>query len=748
MPSELLRKIERWYKQDLALTPKEIKDSRDRIGGSNFGELISDLRCLVVHTNVGWWRRGVPEDAISKMKSATSHEHVTTYHFQITGDGTIYISMDLAQPRRVFHASHVNGHSLGITVLNRYSDDPRNPNSGLKWSLSTTKQLKPATTEPNDLPGFKLYLTSDTRNSEVISSWWNTSNYNTNNYLGRNEVNDDNRTEDRKFYALYNEIQYRRLALTAKYILENFSLPRNVLFLPHTKQAGINNQWDSLRRILLADENGIAIMRALFNLSKDKVRPEGITTLPTDQDLHQMYLDNRKGLSASYSAGNTVPAKTKYHIKSQSIFKIFRGLHSHEFSQTNRNDPGPLFDWHRFAREVSDYWWYPFDLPGTVTRIANDTINMAGREFRSYRRFNENTPLLDYYWDENENEKNNKTYENSQVEGIKNGVASPNASPQTFSLNANTPIYAMANGELIAARLPLQSEEISSGFVLIKHEVFHDTAHPIGTNPPLSSDTINYDKRPKVVYSLYMHLNPSGNIDFDRPSDNNPDWLNRTLMRYKECELGINFRNANNDTTDFSTNRWTNRPPQLKQLIQPLSTHETWLTEGPALYTFINNLKSGKTALTNNIFPFDQPINIVLGDYLGDSGSIGNLRSGVRVEIFSQSHITFDVKPVNRSTDGWLPINEKNISQWYVSEWQEKDWWRAIIWYLSLRNDLETNEKISNRAIYHYHPFEFINWINEVTWKHEWPKYKVKDVNDNLITRPARPKTRRIPPIT
>ena len=39
--------------------------------------------------------------------------------------------------------------------------------------------------------------------------------------------------------------------------------------------------------------------------------------------------------------------------------------------------------------------------------------------------------------------------------------------------------------------------------------------------------------------------------------------------------------------------------------------------------------------------------------------------------------------------------------------------------------------------MYHYKPTEFLQWINEVTWASEWPKYSVTGPG------PAAPKPRR-----
>src|SRR6185312_7349179 len=75
--------------------------------------------------------------------------------------------------------------------------------------------------------------------------------------------------------------------------------------------------------------------------------------------------------------------------------RCYRGFLSHGLpgainikeDGTDQDDhpcPGPYFDWHRFAREVWDWWWYPFDL-----------TSVAPIEFtRPYRQARRDTQLI------------------------------------------------------------------------------------------------------------------------------------------------------------------------------------------------------------------------------------------------------------------------------------------------------------------------------------------------------------------
>ncbi len=55
-----------------------------------------------------------------------------------------------------------------------------------------------------------------------------------------------------------------------------------------------------------------------------------------------------------------------------------------------------------------------------------------------------------------------------------------------------TPVYAMANGVVVAARFALSSDPASTGFLLIRHELFHQT---------VANHRIDYDLGPTFIWS-------------------------------------------------------------------------------------------------------------------------------------------------------------------------------------------------------------------------------------------------------
>jgi hypothetical protein len=792
MPNELKENLKRWYDESGAVT----------VANTQGTPFLREIQSFLVHITAGAPHRGVAGGMQARFRNGRR----LGYHFLLPNCGTII--RNISENQITFHAQPVWGSrenrgtpgvrrwshavslcnwfdgKLGSDVHGQYSRRPPLTGSNNYWT--------PASSNINDIPGSKLYLTN---NNEVSPCWWTTNNYN-GNFPGRRNSNGFTSAGEKPIMQ-YNEHQYRRLALLTRYMLEKHNLPRNFPLLPHIywfklfHNANRDNwDWDSIRRTILADERGQMIMREFANptpfdrgpmVNPNKPnrgdRPGGgapaqnsnewILNNPigvgqsgphSDEFIRNQYLNNESHLKQNYLTAGVDRNNHGTNKPWRQFFSFFRGVHGHGYSQYWRGDcPGPLFDWHRMAREISDYWWYPFDLDGTVTRIDDDTVSMNGRDYRSYRRFNENTPILDYYWDEHENESAYKAIETDSVTPGPQSLLGPSPSTFDFSLPNTTPdatpIYAMANGELVAAKLPLSGENISSGFVFVKHEVFYDTKFPANTSPvPFSEDnSINFNKKPSVVYSLYMYISRPHNIDFDQPNDENPDWLNRLLIRKKECELGIAFKNSNSGSgANFGDDRWNNRPPRRATYPQNPTTHEAWVHENNSLEVFLNNLRNGDVALPLNTgHDFDQPINILLGDYIGNSGAIGNSRNGVRVEVCSPSFSPpeFEVYGIDELLNGWDSNSQPNASQLYISEWNDEDWWQVVVFQQGINQSIHPDDRIIlNKPVYHFHPFKFMKWINQVTWQHEWPKYKVKDADGNDVERPPRPRTRRIPP--
>ena len=169
------------------------------------------------------------------------------------------------------------------------------------------------------------------------------------------------------------------------------------------------------------------------------------------------------------------------------MFDVYRGFHGHGFCGDPANGdhdcPGPMFDWHRFAREVWDWWWYPFDYATATpdTAVAARPYSLATRDG--------DTPLKEYYWGALLADMQGR---------VTTGIHGATGSPQTFGLPDGSRVYAVANGELVAARFPAETGQPSLAFMVVRHEVYHKldvrpAAAGTATTLPVFANRIDYD---------------------------------------------------------------------------------------------------------------------------------------------------------------------------------------------------------------------------------------------------------------
>ena len=369
-------------------------------------------------------------------------------------------------------------------------------------------------------------------------------------------------------------------------------------------------------------------------------------------------------LEAAYEAGIQVivsryGANVETNRHWQAMFSVYRGFHGHGYSGDPHNGdhdcPGPMFDWHRFAREVWDWWWWPFDID-----VANLATAVPARPYSLATR-DGNTPLKEYFW--------------STLPAVPQGLVRPgihgaSGSPQTFELPQNSRIYALANGELVAARFPAETGQVSLAFMLVRHEVFHQLdARPPARRHAHDAARVRESHRlqhPAHDRLLALHASRAADGDELRRRHRHQPGLAEPGARPQEG--GGAGRPLPGDRRGQRRSRvaeWNDRPPSTVGRRPTLS--EAWTADNAGLTAFLNTLSAGNLA----VVPLDAdatPIRILLGDYLAHAGVIsrdqatGTTRRGVRVEVFST-----DFSPAGRiSTDftltdtsftggGWAP---------------------------------------------------------------------------------------------
>jgi N-acetylmuramoyl-L-alanine amidase len=733
--------------------------------GGNFLRGMTDVKSIVPHETTGWPSRNRVEQWVANnYKSVAGKQGVGPQAF-IAGDGTVIPLVDF--PLMTGHATFVNSWSLGIETGHSY--DERGgidiaPNLAVNSAARRGwHELSHDTDEPEDIPGARLFVADQISADppEVIASWWTTANYTT-----------PARERPGETIMIFSEAQYRSWALLARYLAEAFLVPRNFPVMPHAMAEREIDNPATFRKIVFADENFVPIVREL--------RRAGLVLAEQDfdgahaEDLTDHYRAARRERSTltardfgfDASSSDTHRLNVRLNEAWLRLFTIYRGLHGHGFAGTpmqaypEHDCPGQMFDWHRFAREIWDWWWYPFDFEAARTSTA----------VRGYRTADGATPLVEYFYEAPQQ----PSY--AARAAAPGGIHGPGSSPHTFRLESGSRVYALANGELVAASFPATGDAVSLAFTLVRHEVYHlQVARGLdpallripGAGSPIPTDTrIDYNPEPSYVYSLYMHLGRADGMDFDRIVPGNPDWLNRLLIRKKECDLGLKFYNSSNHG-GMDIAHWapppggTNRP----------SLVEGWNTDGPQLAMFLNTLKAGDVAIapyqSRSMTVGPTPIRVILGDLLGNAGVIrkaaGVSTTGVRVEVFSSSIIDPYFTEVTGQPSWVVAPGVAHPVIRYRSEWAGtpdaarttalqavgvntsllEAWWDQVTLAQSLDVRLPAAARLNIfGSACHYDPLDFMQWINRITWASEWPKYRVKGA-DGLVARPDSPRPRR-----
>src|SRR5207302_11374723 len=105
----------------------------------------------------------------------------------------------------------------------------------------------------------------------------------------------------------------------------------------------------------------------------------------------------------------------------------------------------------------------------------------------------------------------------------------------------------------------------------------------------------------------------------------NPDWLNRMLMRVKECDLGTTCRQSAAGQA-IPNGKWNDRPPGSARRPTLLEACTTDLAD---YRTALQRLGNGDIMFASRDL-MGTPIRILLGDFLGNAGIIRRDNAGTK----------------------------------------------------------------------------------------------------------------------
>jgi hypothetical protein len=723
-------------------------------------------------------------------------------------DGTVVSLVEL--PYRTTHGNNQNGRAIGIETGHgndgRFGDVDAAPDvrAGPHAARKGWNALSADATDYGGSAEAKVFALHATYNppahppagypafqSEVVVAPWSGANYQTpareppgplhpNMYATL--IAHGGTAPPQPTVMLFTEAHYRSWALLTRHLCEALLVPRNFPVHPHAQRDHTITDETVFKHIVLADERVDMIIAGLRGNYLGQppfqfVAVDFTGNTPADAaNLHQHYQRAVRPAGAINfgSAASPLPS-VELNLAWLRLFDFYRGIHGHAYSgnqiqgQDDHDCPGPLWDWHRFAREVWDWWWWPFDFDAAHATTATPE--------RPYRRADRDTPLIEYFFNETAAQYTARCTPNAGIQG-------PTSSPVTFRLELDAPVYALANGELVAARYPAAAG-VSMAFVLVRHEVFHlrdlgGMARALGLNDARSpwdggladAGRIDYDTEPTTVYSLYMHLGRPATMSFAQVDDHNPDWLNRVLIRLKECDLALPA--AQHGGLHPTLNPWnadlTRPPSETGDRLTPL---EAWRMDQADYRHFLDRLAAGEVAMAPFRSPLDTvgptPVRVLLGDFLGVAGVtriLGGVSTfGARVEVFSAEPITdpfFNL--VTNQTEWSPPAGITHPVLRYRSEWSRApsavelafqqaigvdsrlvNWWSDVTTRMFFDIGTPRSAKLpADGVVHHYSPIEFMQWINDVTWSSEWPKYKVTGgAPPAAVARPAAPRLRR-----
>ena len=733
-----------------------------------------------MHCTSGWPTRAKTQEFVQQYTVPTHNKRGIGPHFYMPYDGKVFRL--LSENKVCWHAEFINTWAIGVETGNL--NEVAAPTGNGPWPDHWT----PLSHDAADFPGAKLYAISV--NGEIVIAYYNT--------LHAAAPADAHKDGD--LMMLLSEAQYVTWALLARWLAEVWRIPRNFPLRPYLRRDTMWQQGNWRRYRATVDADPVRDMHIRTQLQPG---PYNCNSVTFESDvaatgLPHVYGQGQQHFSWTDSHGN-IHLGNWINDLWRKFFNSYRGFHAHSFSGALRiadhNCPGAWFDWQRFARLVWDYWWYPFDLAQASPADAITPVT----ETRDYGQ--DDGALHEHYFDDEPSWFAKVTTRGFFPAGEETVTPHFLSGPPLgavgemirmwqrywgfwhggmhFELDAASPIYAQAGGQIVAARLGPVSGNLnrtdaasplpSALFVLLRHEVYFQRA---------GGDRIDYNQEPARVYSLYMHLGVPDALSYTQVVSTNPTWLNRVITVKKEYDLGQSFHGAHPRPAAQwvpHTTRWARQQPVFDQLIADL--------EAGSIVRF----PEGEDA-----------IRVALGDFLGIAGHLDTGKAGIHLEVFSADqindpwfeavdksgavsrpfhdeqnlddvtnfiggHISAPAKGAS-ATEVYraLPSEEKasifqkialrSKSEWALksSDFPDGGWNIAkdLMWWDSVVPDMNgalTDARAqlpANAVVWHYHPLGFIHWLNAITWKSEWPKYRITDAAGAAVPAPARPPPR------
>jgi hypothetical protein len=727
MPSQLLSRLQQFLNEDVRTTVMALRNKRrvDVLGpvpthpshpnepasnkephwpdGGHFGDAIDPTQSVVIHGTGGW-----PSHASAG--NFRGHYDCTNYwdyserfgwhdvrgigpQYFVDPNGTAYSLIGpekfAGSPLVTWHAEEMNGLSVGIENSD-VADSGSTPTDA-----GNAKYWSPLSTATEDLAGRKAYLLLHPASDPDAAIIWRAV---LPHYVGAGDLNAAGTAVNTEFGGwknmLFTERNYRSLALLCRVIAATLGIPKNFPLFPYLTRAHDCRSEVLFRQMLLADPACDAIATKLGTTTAAvRANDAAYTEWFHDADYTRTYRDGstqaRNNRWTSYF-GVDRDGSTK-------STPCFKGFISHAING-DHPCPGPMFDWYRLAREVWDSWWYPFDLLG-----GSSTPVAAPRPYRAARR---NTPVIDYYWDAGET--------SAAFEQVREPATSPSPFtpyPDRFRIAGATQVHALANGVIVAARVPNATSSTNPGFLLTRHEVYSRSLVGTGDMP------LDYDHPPTIVWSLISYLSPAG-ARFDQLTNANPEWLNRAIIRASECRLTVDFWNANHlGTTKPLLGAGVSYTPVRE--APATATGEQINLDGDAYRSLLDGLASA----TVRLFPLESgdvtPVRLILGDFIGTPGEMSPGVNGIQIEIFSKEEL-----PVPGAIHRAASVAGES-------------WYKAAC--TSLRHEGSVGKDLpADGNAWHYPVMSFLDWLNPITWKSEWLLHGIKAADGSPAPAPAR----------